>query len=46
MVDLLNDLKDADWKDLVASKFDTHPNEKVHKLAAEKLYGKIYSKLK
>lgn len=45
-IDLLDDLKGANWKDLVASKFDTHPNEKVHNLAAEKLYEIIYPKLK
>ena len=45
-IDLLNDLKNSNWKDLVASKFDTHPNEKVHKLAAEKLYEKIFPYLK
>src|SRR3989344_6322542 len=41
-IDLLDNLKSENWKDLVASKFDTHPNEKVHMLAAEKLYEKIY----
>lgn len=46
VIDLLDDLKNLNWKDLVASKFDTHPNEKVHKLVAEKLYEKIYPKLK
>ena len=46
VIDLLDDLKNSNWKDLVASKFDTHPNEKVHKLAAEKLYEKIYPYLK
>ncbi|OGE12411.1 hypothetical protein A3G14_00100 [Candidatus Curtissbacteria bacterium RIFCSPLOWO2_12_FULL_38_9] len=46
VVDLLSDLKDSNWKKLVASKFDTHPNEKVHKLAAEKLYEKLYPELK
>lgn len=42
VIDLLDDLKNLNWKDLVASKFDTHPNEKVHMLAAEKLYRKLY----
>src|SRR3989338_8404917 len=46
VVDLLSDLKDSNWKKLVASKFDTHPNEKVHNLAAEKLYEKLYPELK
>ncbi len=45
-IDLLDDLKSANWRDLVASKFDTHPNEKVHMLAAEKLYEKVYLELK
>jgi len=42
VIDLLDELKGSNWKDLVASKFDTHPNEKVHMLAAEKLYRKLY----
>ena len=42
IIDLLDELKGSNWKDLVASKFDTHPNEKVHMLAAEKLYRKLY----
>ena len=45
-IDLLDDLKNSNWKDLIASRFDTHPNEKVHNLAAEKLYEKICPKLK
>jgi len=45
-IDLLDNLKSENWKDLVASKFDTHPNEKVHMLAAEKLYEKVYLELK
>ena len=45
-IDLLNDLMYSNWKELVAGRFDTHPNEKVHNLAAEKLYEKIYSQLK
>ena len=45
-IDLLDDFRSSNWRDLVASKFDTHPNEKVHKLAAEKLYEKIYPRLK
>lgn len=39
VVDLLEDLKDQNPKELVASRFDSHPNEKVHALAAEKLYN-------
>ena len=42
IIDLLDELKGSNWKDLIASKFDTHPNEKVHMLAAEKLYRKLY----
>ena len=45
-IDLLDNLKSANWRDLVASKFDTHPNKKVHMLAAEKLYEKVYLELK
>lgn len=44
VIDLLEDLKNSNWRNLVASKFDTHPNEKVHRIAAEKLYEKIYPK--
>lgn len=36
-VDLYSDLKDQNPKNLRASNFDAHPNEKVHLLAAEKL---------
>lgn len=41
VIDLLPDLKDKNPKDLVASRFDSHPNEFVHKLAAEKLFEQI-----
>lgn len=34
-------LKDQDSKGLKASRFDSHPNEKVHALAADKLFEKI-----
>jgi len=40
-IDLIEHLEDQNWEDLVASKFDTHPNEKVHQVAADKLYEKI-----
>ena len=39
-IDLWEDLKDQDPKKLRASRFDTHPNETVHALAAQKLYEK------
>jgi len=45
-IDLLDDLRNSNWQDLVASKFDTHPNEKVHNLAAKRLYEEIYSEFK
>lgn len=38
VVDLLDDLKEKDAQTLVASKFDAHPNEYVHRLVAERLY--------
>lgn len=41
VIDLLDDLQNRNWKDLVASKFDTHPNEIVHNIAATKLYEKL-----
>lgn len=41
VIDLLDDLKDKNPQNLVASKFDAHPNEDVHKLAADKLFEKI-----
>ena len=40
-IDLLNDLKNKDPQVLIASRFDPHPNESVHALAAEKLFAKI-----
>lgn len=45
-IDLYDYLKGQDPKNLRASRFDTHPNEKVHKLAAEKLYKEVVSILK
>ena len=41
VIDLLELLKDKKAEDLIASKFDSHPNEEVHKLASEELYKKI-----
>lgn len=40
-VDLLPELMDKNPKTLMASRFDTHPNEIVHALAAEKLFQEI-----
>lgn len=37
-IDLLPLLKDRDAQTLIASKFDSHPNEVVHAIAAEELY--------
>lgn len=45
-IDLLDDVKDKNSKDLVAGPFDSHPNEFVHKLAAEKLFKPIEALLK
>ncbi len=41
VIDLLDYLKGKNAKDLIASKFDYHPNEYVHKLAAVKLFEKV-----
>ena len=46
VIDLLDYLKDKNAKDLIASKFDSHPNEAVHKIAAEKLFEKVQALLK
>lgn len=40
-IDLLDYLKDKKSKDLIASSFDSHPNEYVHELTAEKLFDAI-----
>lgn len=45
-IDLLDDLKDKNSKDLIAGTFDSHPNEMVHKLAAERLLEKLPTFLK
>lgn len=41
VVDLLPYLKGKDKQELVVGPYDSHPNETVHKLAAEKLYTAI-----
>lgn len=41
VIDLLPDLKDKTPKDLMASRFDSHPNKYVHKLAADKLFEEV-----
>lgn len=40
-IDFLDYLKDKNGQDLIASRFDNHPNEYVHALAAEKLLEKV-----
>ena len=45
-IDLLNDLKGKDAKSLIASPFDSHPNEYVHNLAAERIFEKVKPLLK
>lgn len=41
VINLYDFLKDQNPKGLRASRFDTHPNEKVHILAADKLFEKV-----
>ncbi len=41
VVNLYDFLKELNSKDLRAGNFDTHPNEIVHTLAADKLFEKI-----
>ncbi len=41
IIDLLPDLKDKDPKSIMASRFDSHPNEFVHSLAADKLFAEV-----
>lgn len=43
VLDLLPELARRDKKELMASKFDPHPNEDVHKLVAEKIFAKLTS---
>lgn len=45
-IDLLDDLKNKQSKDLVVSRYDYHPNQFVHNLAAERLYERIAPLLK
>ena len=45
-IDLLNDLKGKDAKSLIASPFDSHPNEYVYNLAAERIFEKVKPLLK
>ncbi len=40
-VDLIGDLKNKNARSLWASNFDPHPNEYVHRLAADRLFEKI-----
>lgn len=46
VIDLLDYLKGKNGKDFWASEFDSHPNENVHKLAAEKLFEAVRPLLK
>jgi len=46
VVDLLDYLKGKNGKDFWASEFDSHPNEYVHNLAAEKLFEAVRPFLK
>jgi len=41
VIDLLQFLSGRKSTELVASRFDAHPNEFVHGLAAEKLYNSV-----
>jgi len=41
VIDLLPYLKGKNENQLIVSKFDSHPNEFVHEMAAEKLYNSI-----
>lgn len=45
-IDLLPDLIERDKKTLIASRFDTHPNEFVHDLAAQRIFEKVLPLLK
>jgi hypothetical protein len=46
VIDMLDYLKDKEVRNLWASEFDSHPNESVHKLAAEKLFKSVEVLLK
>ena len=41
IVEIVEDLLKKQKQDLIASPYDSHPNEYVHRLAAEKLYAAI-----
>lgn len=41
VIDLLQDLSARNGREFWASQFDSHPNEKVHAIAAEKVYQKV-----
>ena len=43
VIDLLDDLENGDPKKLMASRFDSHPNESVHALAAQRLFEVLNS---
>lgn len=45
VIDLLPDLENKKPKEITASRFDSHPNETVHKLAAEKLFEEVTKQL-
>ena len=46
VIDLLVDLETKQAKDLIASRFDSHPNELVHQIAADRLFEIIVPLLK
>lgn len=46
VIDLLDYLQGKQAKDLVASRLDSHPNEYIHAIAADKLFEKIVPFLK
>lgn len=46
VIDLLETLRDKKPKDLIASRFDAHPNEYVHSVAAEMLFEKVAAQLR
>ena len=46
VIDLLVDLETKQAQDLIASRFDSHPNELVHQIAADRLFEIIVPLLK
>lgn len=46
VIDLKDNLQNVSPENLLASKFDPHPNELVHRIAAEKLYLTVIKYLK